>query len=46
MTRHQQLRELLGWDDDEDEESEAGQKTSSEDELWDKFDNSDLSEFE
>ncbi|WDD99419.1 Der GTPase-activating protein YihI [Thalassomonas actiniarum] len=45
MTRHQQLRELLGWDD-EDEESETGQKASSEDELWDKFDNSDLSEFE
>ncbi|WDE05085.1 GTPase-activating protein [Thalassomonas viridans] len=45
MTRHQQLRELLGWDDEE-EESDAEQAPSSEEELWDKFDNSDLSEFE
>ena len=47
MTRHQALRELLGWDDeDEEAENEAEHKTSSEDELWDKFDNSDLSKFE
>jgi len=44
MTRHQELRELLGWDDEEEGESEQG--PSSEDDLWDKFDNSDLSEFE
>jgi ribosome assembly protein YihI (activator of Der GTPase) len=47
MERHQQLRELLGLDDDEeDESSESVEKTKSEDDLWDKFDNSDLSEFE
>ncbi len=48
MERHQQLRDLLGLDDDEEEdESPATSKTkNSEDDLWDKFDNSDLSEFE
>jgi ribosome assembly protein YihI (activator of Der GTPase) len=49
MDRHQQLRELLGLDDDENEDDDSSintKKASSEDDLWDKFDNSDLSEFE
>ena len=46
MERHQEIREALGWDDDEEEESAPTKAASSEDELWDKFDNSDLSEFE
>jgi len=44
MDRHQTLRELLGWDDDESIEEEQVQ--SSEDALWDKLDNPDFSEFE
>ncbi len=47
MERHQQLREILGLDDEEEDESSTStEKTSSEDDLWNKFDNSDLSEFE
>ncbi|NQZ22517.1 MAG: GTPase-activating protein [Colwellia sp.] len=47
MERHQQLRDLLGLKDDDDEdELPATSTTNSEDDLWDKFDNSDLSEFE
>jgi ribosome assembly protein YihI (activator of Der GTPase) len=46
MERHQQLREILGLDDDEDESTETVEKAKSGDDLWDKFDNSDLSEFE
>jgi hypothetical protein len=47
MERHQQLREMLGLDDeDEDEPAESVEKTKSGEDLWDKFDNSDLSEFE
>jgi ribosome assembly protein YihI (activator of Der GTPase) len=48
MERHQQLRELLGLDDyeEEDQSPENSGKTDSEDDLWNKFDNSDLSEFE
>lgn len=47
MERHQQLREILGLDDDEEEEETTKTASkSSEDDLWDKFDNSDLSEFE
>lgn len=48
MERHQQLRELLGLedDDDEDESPVTTSKAKSGDDLWDKFDNSDLSEFE
>ncbi|MFT6206506.1 MAG: ribosome assembly protein YihI (activator of Der GTPase) [Colwellia sp.] len=47
MERHQQLRELLGLEDeDEDESSVTTSKAKSGDDLWDKFDNSDLSEFE
>jgi ribosome assembly protein YihI (activator of Der GTPase) len=47
MERHQQLRELLGLEDeDEDESSVTTSKAKSGDDLWDKFDNSNLSEFE
>jgi len=47
MERHQQLRDLLGLDDEDDDESPAtSNNKNSEDDLWDKFDNSDLSEFE
>lgn len=47
MERHQQLRDLLGLDDEEEDESpETVEKSKSGDDLWDKFDNSDLSEFE
>jgi len=48
MERHQELRDLLGLDDeDEEDELPTTSKTkNSEDDLWDKFDNSDLSEFE
>jgi ribosome assembly protein YihI (activator of Der GTPase) len=49
MERHQVLCEKLGISDDEDEGEEDFQPSttkSSEDDLWDKFDNSDLSKFE
>jgi ribosome assembly protein YihI (activator of Der GTPase) len=47
MTRHQTLRELLGLNDDNDEEEDDDNKTksNSEDDLWDKLDNSDLSDY-
>ena len=45
MERHQQIRETLGLDDEEDEEDSTEQKVSGDD-LWDKFDKSDLSDFE
>lgn len=43
MTRHEELRVLLGWDDEEETEQDivAGQN-KSDDDLWDKFDNSEL----
>lgn len=50
MERHQVLRELLGLDEEDEDEDENDymnkNKSSSEDDLWDKFDNSDLSKFE
>ncbi len=47
MERHQQLRDMLGLDDEDEEEStESVEKPKSGEDLWDKFDNSDLSEFE
>lgn len=48
MERHQEICEILGISDDEDEEEENDHAPTraSEDELWDKFDNSDLSKFE
>jgi len=52
MTRHQELRELLGWaDDNEDDEAEINSdetntKALGEEALWDKLDNTDFSKFE
>jgi ribosome assembly protein YihI (activator of Der GTPase) len=48
MTRHQELRELLGWADDEEEEDndETSTEALAEDALWDKLDNTDFSKFE
>ena len=47
MERHEQLREMLGLDDEEEDESaESAERPKSGEDLWDKFDNSDLSEFE
>jgi len=48
MERHQQLRELLGWDDEDSEEydGEKTQNESSEDDLWDSLDTTDLSKYE
>jgi len=47
MERHQELRELLGWnDEDEDDEDDLINSTKSEDDLWDSLDNNDLSKFE
>lgn len=45
MERHQELRELLGWSDDEDDEDEAESDNKSEDDLWNTLDNNDLSKF-
>ena len=45
MEQHEQISEKLGLDDDEEEVVTNG-KADSEDDLWDKFDNSSLSEFE
>jgi len=49
MDRHQEIRTKLGWDDediDEDDEDMIGKSSRSEDDLWEKFDNSDLSDYE
>lgn len=47
MDRHQELRELLGWnDEDEDEQDEAERSSDNEDDLWDSLDKSDLSKYE
>ena len=48
MDKHQSIREALGLDDEDedDEETDSKQSASSEDDLWDKFNNSDLSKFE
>jgi len=45
MDRHQELRELLGWDD-EDEFDEEELNNNSEDDLWDSLDKTDLSKYE
>jgi len=45
MERHEDICQILGISDDEDDEP-VNQQTSSEDDLWNKFDNSDLSKFE
>lgn len=47
MTRHEELRTLLGWDDDEDSDQDVIEDTSkSDDDLWNKFDNSELDDQE
>lgn len=53
MDRHQELREQLGWSDDEDEPEASEQsgrtkntKDIDEDALWDKLDNSTFSDFD
>lgn len=47
MERHQELRELLGWDDDELDEDDESSNTNnnSEEDLWDSLDKTDLSKF-
>lgn len=51
MEKHQNIREALGLDDEDTEdedsdENEPSKNANTEDDLWDKFDNSDLSKFE
>lgn len=48
MDKHQSIRETLGLDDEDEEDldDESVNTASSEDDLWDKFDNNDLSKFE
>lgn len=48
MARHEELRQALGWDDDEDEDVIVQKKSGIIDEeaLWDKLDKPDLSDFE
>ncbi|PCI62339.1 MAG: GTPase-activating protein [Gammaproteobacteria bacterium] len=51
MERHQEICSLLGWDEEDDQEAEQDavqgklQGTKDEADLWDKLDNSDLSQF-
>jgi len=45
MEQHEKISQELGLDD-EDEIVTPAKKSDSEDDLWDKFDNSDLSKFE
>lgn len=45
MEQHEKISQELGLDD-EDEIVAPAKKSDSEDDLWDKFDNSDLSKFE
>jgi len=45
MEQHEKISQELGLDD-EDEIVAPANKSNSEDDLWDKFDNSDLSKFE
>lgn len=46
MDRHHVLREKLGITDDEEEVTDEKDSIDNEDALWDKLDNSDISEFE
>ena len=46
MDRHNTLSEKLGLDDDEDDRPQQPNKALDEDDLWDKLDNSDFSDFE
>jgi len=46
MERHQELRELLGWNDDElEDEEDLNKAKNSEDDLWDSLDKTDLSDY-
>jgi hypothetical protein len=46
MTRHQEICELLGYSDEDDFEDDVVElKSASADDLWDKLDNSDLSDY-
>lgn len=47
MERHQELRELLGWDDEQEDDEDNGSNNaqSSEDDLWDSLDKTDLSDY-
>jgi hypothetical protein len=47
MERHQELRELLGWDDEQEDDEDNGSTNaqSSEDDLWDSLDKTDLSDY-
>ena len=45
MDRHQELREALGLDDDEEDYDDEDDSNASSGDVWDKLDNSDLSDF-
>jgi len=46
MTRHQEICELLGYSDEDDFDDDSPvEKPISEDDLWNKLDNSDLSDY-
>jgi hypothetical protein len=45
MEQHEKISDALGLDD-EDDIVEQPKKSDSEDDLWDKFNNSDLTKFE
>ncbi len=48
MERHEEIRVKLGWNDEDEEETNQAPKNadSSEDELWDKLDSGDLSDYQ
>ena len=46
MDRHQALSAELGLDDEEDEVTDESNASNTEDDLWDKLDNDNLSDFE
>ena len=45
MDRHQELREALGLDDEDEDYEEEDKSNASSVDVWDKLDNSDLSDF-
>ncbi len=46
MTRHQELTEKLGWDNDDEPEVEQKKTDNDENALWDKLDNNSFSDFD
>lgn len=46
MDRYQQIQQQLGIDDDAEAEPNSTPQTHSDDDLWDKFDSDDLSQFD